>query len=90
MQYIEWIMVMNTIAKCELSCCEFTVAGILPRNHQTTQPGSETFGITCDTKRLTIRRYQPCGTMQVGILLDVETTTLDTFEKEVADHDQVR
>ena len=27
---------------------------------------------------------------RVGILLDVETTTLDTFEKEVADHDQVR
>ena len=27
---------------------------------------------------------------RVGILLDVEATTLDTLEKEVADHDQVR
>ena len=32
----------------------------------------------------------PTKWYQLGILLRIETTTLDTFEKEVTDHDQVR
>ena len=37
-----------------------------------------------------VARKIPTKWYQVGILLRIETTTLDTFEKEVADHDQVR